>query len=412
MSRIVFVLTLAVASIAFGQQRGLRPSQQREDATARHVDSIAALQAIDDDEFLKDGEKVFVKGDRGGWFVYDDSSSSADNGFTFAATGTTDSTDRFIREYYTGNPVNVLWFGADRSGTTDSRAAIQAAIDAMPFGAVVHFPEGDYRCNTSVLINKSVKLVGFGTGNENNQTDGSRLFWGGAGAGTVVQINNGLAGTAVHGWSIENMTISGNSVTGSIGITVGPGSGSNRSTSGTLEKLYITACDDVGILCQNAQLGTWNHVHVNACQGQGVRFAYGANHGNTSQSINGLRVSRCGGEGIVIEHLTSSTFRNCYVELNDREGLLVDLNDAAARIECRFSPILGESNNQLSYAATFANGTDTFTATGHTYSNGDRITLQGTMPAGGNFVAGRGYFVINQVGNDFQLSETSSGSGS
>ena len=48
----------------------------------------------------------------------------------------------------TGAPVNVLDYGADATGLTDSSAAIQAAIDAVPEGGELVFPAGSYRVDT------------------------------------------------------------------------------------------------------------------------------------------------------------------------------------------------------------------------------------------------------------------------
>lgn len=56
----------------------------------------------------------------------------------------------------TGAPVNVLDYGADLTGVTNSSAAITAAIAA---GSVVYFPAGTYKLNAEILIDKSVLLL-------------------------------------------------------------------------------------------------------------------------------------------------------------------------------------------------------------------------------------------------------------
>lgn len=57
----------------------------------------------------------------------------------------------------TGAVVNVLDFGADPTGATDSTAAIQAAIDSVTNGTV-YFPNGTYSINTTLNINAGTKL--------------------------------------------------------------------------------------------------------------------------------------------------------------------------------------------------------------------------------------------------------------
>ena len=63
-----------------------------------------------------------------------------------------------------GAPVNVLDFGADPTGATDSQPAIQAAIDSGATDIVI--PEGTYRVNSSITITaaSAVKTI---TGNGN-----------------------------------------------------------------------------------------------------------------------------------------------------------------------------------------------------------------------------------------------------
>ena len=65
----------------------------------------------------------------------------------------------------TGSPVNVLDYGADSTGGTDSRAAIQAAIDAaMPTNGAVYIPNGTYLVSATLncrnATGNSVSIIG------------------------------------------------------------------------------------------------------------------------------------------------------------------------------------------------------------------------------------------------------------
>lgn len=57
----------------------------------------------------------------------------------------------------TGSVVNVIDFGADPTGATDSTAAIQAAINSVTNGTV-YFPNGTYSINTTLNIDADTKI--------------------------------------------------------------------------------------------------------------------------------------------------------------------------------------------------------------------------------------------------------------
>ena len=63
-----------------------------------------------------------------------------------------------------GAPVNVLDYGADRTGASDSATAINTAITAVAAagGGTVYFPAGTYRTNTSIVLKDKVTLQGEG----------------------------------------------------------------------------------------------------------------------------------------------------------------------------------------------------------------------------------------------------------
>jgi hypothetical protein len=63
-----------------------------------------------------------------------------------------------------GAPVNVLDYGADRTGASDSATAINTAITAVATagGGTVYFPAGTYRTNTSIVLKDRVTLQGEG----------------------------------------------------------------------------------------------------------------------------------------------------------------------------------------------------------------------------------------------------------
>lgn len=64
---------------------------------------------------------------------------------------------------------NVLDFGADRTGTADSAAAISAAYAALPAsGGVLYFPPGTYRFNSTITFSRSIRLAIRGAGSSSS----------------------------------------------------------------------------------------------------------------------------------------------------------------------------------------------------------------------------------------------------
>ena len=69
--------------------------------------------------------------------------------------------------------VSVKDFGAVGDGVADDTAAIQAAIDAVPFGGRVYFPTGKYIISAAITVNKPMTISGPNAGSIQNVTGGS-----------------------------------------------------------------------------------------------------------------------------------------------------------------------------------------------------------------------------------------------
>lgn len=67
--------------------------------------------------------------------------------------------------------VNIVDYGADSTGNTNSSAAIQAAHDALKSqGGVMYIPPGRFRADDTIVITKPIKIIGAGIG-RNPQAD-------------------------------------------------------------------------------------------------------------------------------------------------------------------------------------------------------------------------------------------------
>lgn len=60
--------------------------------------------------------------------------------------------------------ISANWFGTDQTGTADSSAAINAAIDVADYVGIgeVHVPSGTYRCNSPIVPKSQIRLTGAG----------------------------------------------------------------------------------------------------------------------------------------------------------------------------------------------------------------------------------------------------------
>ena len=102
-----------------------------------------------------------------------------------------------------GAPINVLDYGADATGATDSSAAIQAAFNA---GSNIYFPNGTYLINTAITKTANNVTVDFGNA-------------------TIV--NGGADWTFVFGTAGDTASYTGLSITGGKFIQSNPATTSN-----------------------------------------------------------------------------------------------------------------------------------------------------------------------------------------
>jgi hypothetical protein len=58
--------------------------------------------------------------------------------------------------------VSILDFGADPTTVNDSTTAIQAAIDATPYGGTLHIPAGSYRVTSGLIASQPIRIIGDG----------------------------------------------------------------------------------------------------------------------------------------------------------------------------------------------------------------------------------------------------------
>ncbi len=90
---------------------------------------------------------------------------------------------------------NVKDYGATGNGSTDDTSAVQQAINAVPSGGQIYFPEGVYRIRTALRINSSVALIGESRNNTILETEAT---WGG------LELRSGANGVAIRDLTFQD----------------------------------------------------------------------------------------------------------------------------------------------------------------------------------------------------------------
>lgn len=176
--------------------------------------------------------------------------------------------------------LNVTNYGATGDGTTDDKAAIQAAIDAADdVGGVVYLPRGTYGLTGPLVmrINTVLRCEGYGLQVSGPTTTIKSLASWSKTSGDALVMNDPTTNSV--GSSIENCTLLGNASTGpDYGIYYINGNTFN------LTNVLVNTCrlsciylDSDGM--ETAQSGTFQNVTVyNAVQDTGLADHWGAIH--------------------------------------------------------------------------------------------------------------------------------------
>ena len=258
----------------------------------------------------------------GGTFIYLPSSAETDNDGTFILDG---DGNVFARVY--SGSLDVRWFGAKAiaSGTTDSSAAINAAILVAtdpPYGNSVYIPKAApgyfYYCADSIEVHRSTRLHGdHGNGDYAN----TNIHFPYGVAAIVIPRNEGVGGVDGSGhWSqIENISFHG----------VRDVDGLNDVAAYGVEA-HVTA------LIRNCTFRYFHH---------GIRFAgdHVENDGtNTNHwEVSNVRIINCSGKGLWVEGLDgnagfathvdiSYTGEECFYDDSDFGNTYIGCHAAAA----------------------------------------------------------------------------------
>ena len=193
----------------------------------------------------------------------------------------------------TGSPVNVLDFGADNTGATDSTAAIQAAANSLVSGSTLLIAPGTYKIGQITITGKSrITIVAYGA--QINLIGNSAGFLINGVCSEITVLGGVLTG--------DGTNRDGNTATAQIGWTFG------NSTGAYVQKVLVQGVSvdsaNVGFKFAAGSGGNTNYVKVIDCQSN-----------NNVGLVGGM------GYGFQFSQAPYSSIIGCVARNNQRHGI-------------------------------------------------------------------------------------------
>lgn len=302
-----------------------------------------------------------------------------------------------------GAPVNVLDYGADSSGLTDSSAAIQAAFDA---GNNIFFPAGTYLMNTAVTKTANNVFVDFGDATFVNGGAQWLFEFGTAGDTATYTGLTLLNGKFTQGNAATSSNLNYIKIAGTSQFLVKNCRMNNVSNGG----LYVHTGCSYGVIDSIVMVGKTNYsttrgIWLIADTATGYASQYVDTNSITrnatpvpSSSLLNIEVVNCHvygtGYGIYVQNAINTTIANNYIDIATSNLRCIALND--------YSPSSKITNNVMSAQA---NGTGILVTQLSTNTLIDGNLFKGTFGSGRDiYVAYLASAVISN--NNFSTTST------
>lgn len=235
-----------------------------------------------------------------------------------------------------GAPINVIDFGADRTGVSDSTTAIQAAIDACASSTgprTVYVPGGNYLISSTITVASGVALVGEGNStafSSGGQGFPSRITKAATMTTAGIRMNLrsrlefvsvlGASGSTGNGIEVRGNYVSIKSVAsnghGGAGIKIGslPTDVGTVNVNGFyLENITTAQNDSHGVFVSEENISP-------AISGGFPVFASGTPNTNAGMVV-GLDSRSNGGDGLHVNNCFRNIFINSLTEVNTGYGI-------------------------------------------------------------------------------------------
>jgi hypothetical protein len=285
--------------------------------------------------------------------------------------------------------VNVKDFGAVGDGVADDRAAMQAAINAVPAnGGVVYIPAGRYLVREALFITRdNTVITGAGTGATLLIMGLSSPAVGYSCIDVRTSLANGGSGGNITGVTITNLSINGNKA-------VNTSAGANG---------ILIACTTQHVLSQTSI----SNVTIFDCTNSGILLEGLDNGANDIYRVEQTHIHNCrlyanNGVGISQFKTNNTTISGCVFADNGLENLTIDVFSQACIVDGnRFFKHLGGTGNigvDSGDACIISNNfidnqNDTTAASG--FRAGIALNSQLTSAGGNNDVVVSGNVILN-----------------
>ncbi len=226
-------------------------------------------------------------------------------------------------------------YGADSTGTADSTAEIQAAIDAASAagGGIVYFPEGTYSINASLTLKSNVALVGVG--------NAASLLDFDAAAAAVAMLDG--ASAVLSRVTIQGLGIDGNDKA-TMGIEIDYTGGSMNAFVRVVD-CNIHNLATHGIHYEYIRNSVIEKSTIHTCADDGIYLDTTAKP-FTSLSIVDTWIHTITDDGLVIgdtEAFNTLSLRNVYFEGIGGNGMTIDAASSEATMDClHFENVTGD----------------------------------------------------------------------
>ena len=218
-------------------------------------------------------------------------------------------------------------YSADKTGTIDPTAAIQAAINACPPGGTVYLPAGVYATTSTLDLKNGVSLrsdranmmVGPGmTGSEYPCYIQPAAGFSGTSVIQIVGDDDGTHPDISGEQHITDLMLDGSQLGGSsIDGIYARGNVQNV----VLDNVTIRQMPNNGIVTASRVDGTYpyswrlRHVMVDQCHANGLLLT-----GCTDVTLDDVQVIGCWGQGFILENCTNGQLLSCRAEWNGSHG--------------------------------------------------------------------------------------------
>lgn len=214
-----------------------------------------------------------------------------------------------------GAVLNVLDYGADPSGTSDSASAFTAAIAAINDAGTIFVPTGFYLINTTILVNKRVAIIG--TGNAEQVTSG---YVAGTELRKASTLNGPLFEIAQGKVHLEAMWLKGIAGNGGAGVYV-------RAPNFSASRVTVSGMGDAGFTIGGTTSGinanTWR---LDACVSIGNNYGFVFTDNDAVVDCNAgtaTNIKAAGNtlDGVYVDKAEKNTFVGTLTEGNGRYGI-------------------------------------------------------------------------------------------